>query len=166
MWIQNLILLTIISWILAECYRKIRVHFSLEQRFTEYLLYAVGQKFLNLAMHLNHLRSYNMVSIYRVPLLRLLFGTAEVRPWNLYIYIVPFLANKEHSICPRDNKFERDMSKHWKILSQRIFMWFLFTSQNQVCGLTLKSSTVTETKILPPKVCSIAGKVRRVHTML
>ena len=84
----------------------------MEQRFTEYLLYAVGQKFLNLAMHLNHLGSYNMVSIYRVPLPRLLFGTAEVRPWNLYIYIVPFLANKEHSICPRDNKFERDMSKH------------------------------------------------------
>ena len=44
--------------------------------------------------------------------------------------------------------------------------WFLSISHNQVWGLTLKSSTVTETKILPPKVCSIAGKVRRVHTML
>lgn len=166
MWIQNLILLTIISWILAECYRKTRVHFSLEQRFTEYLLYAVGQKFSNLAMYLNHLGSFNIVQNLQSP-------PAEILVWNSWgetlepIYIfVPYLANKEHSICPCDNKFERHTSKHWKILSQRIFTWFLSISHNQVWGLTLKSSTVTETKILPPKVCSIAGKVRRVHTML
>lgn len=120
-----------------------RVYFP--NRFTEYLLYGCGTV-LNLAMHLNHLRSYNMVSIYRVPCWD---SCLEQLRWDPGTYIVPFLANKEHSICPRDNKFERDMSKHWKILSQRIFMWFLFTSQNQVCGLTLKSSTVTETKIAP-----------------
>lgn len=38
--------------------------------------------------------------------------------------------------------------------SQRIFTWFLSTSPNRVWELTVKSSTVTETKFLPPKVCS------------